>query len=115
MLLRTVMVCSAGAGIGDFSGDFFVLGQMRRHGCVFTVSLNSAMLRPTGSSSRIVDFNLSDDSRKFCKVTSRLRFLDRSLLIFSMLVRECESEPSGAVKSERCSPKALNWARARFR
>jgi hypothetical protein len=29
---RTVMVVSAGAGVDDFSGDFFVLGQTKRHG-----------------------------------------------------------------------------------
>ncbi len=37
------MVASAAAGVGDFAGDFFVLGQMSRHGCDFIVSLNSLM------------------------------------------------------------------------
>jgi hypothetical protein len=85
VLFRTVMVASPVVGVGGFSGDFFVLGQIKRHGCVFTVSLNSAMLRPTGSRSRRVDLNFSEDSRKFCRVTSILRFLERSLLIFWML------------------------------
>ena len=41
MLLRTIMVASPVAGVGDFSGDFFVLSQMRRHSCDFIVSVNS--------------------------------------------------------------------------
>src|SRR4029077_14270115 len=75
VLLRTVMVCSPAAGVGDFSRDFFVLGQIKRQGCVFIVSLNSATLRPTGSSSRMVDFSFSDESRKFCSVTVMFLFL----------------------------------------
>ena len=58
-LFRTVIVVSP--GVGDFCGYFFVLGQIRRHGSDLTVSLSSAMFRPTGSMSCMSVFSLSDD------------------------------------------------------
>src|SRR2546428_10559270 len=62
VLLRTVIVPSPAAAVAGFSGGFFVLCQINRHGCVFTVSLNSAIFCPTGARSRIVEFSFSVES-----------------------------------------------------
>src|SRR5262249_49492627 len=114
-VLRTVIVPSrAIAGVGDASGYFFVVGQISRHGCVFIVSLNCLMFSPAGCSSFVAIFNLSDDARRFCNVPSILLLSVRLVLIFSMLVSECERALSGFVRSERCSPNVLNCVRARF-
>ncbi len=47
-----------------------------------------------------------------------LLFSERLVLIFSMLLSECDSAPSGAVRSTRCSPKVLNcpsaWLSSEF-
>src|ERR1041384_1637460 len=102
------------AGVGDASAYFFVDGQMRRQGCVFIVSLNCLMFCPAGSSSVDATFNLSDELRRFRSVTSILSFSVRLVLIFSMFVSECESELSGAVRLDICSPKVLNCVSARF-
>ena len=59
-------------------------------------------------------FNLSDEFRRFRKVTSMLSFSVRLVLIFSMFVNELESALSGFVRSERCSPNVLNCVRARL-
>ena len=48
-VLRTGIVLSlAIAGVGDAPGYFTVVGQIRRQGCVFTVSLNCLMFSPAG-------------------------------------------------------------------
>ena len=114
VLLRTVMVVSVGeaVGAGDFSAVFFVLGQIRRHGWLLIVLLNSAMFFPAGSSSCMVAFSLSDESRKFCNVTWMLSFCVRLSLIFWMFLSELFSGLSGAVMSTRCAPKVLNCASA---
>ena len=65
LLFRTVIVASDAAGVGAFSGYFFVLGQINRQGWDFTVSLKYAMLRPIGSTSRMSDFSFSEEARKF--------------------------------------------------
>jgi hypothetical protein len=62
-LFRTVMVWSAARS--GFSGYFFVLGQINRHGWVLIVSLNSFTFSPTGSKLRMVILSFSDESRKF--------------------------------------------------
>jgi hypothetical protein len=64
-LLRTVIVPWLGAGVGDASAYFFVLGQIRRHGWVLIVSLNCLMFSPAGWSSVVATFNFSDDDRRF--------------------------------------------------
>src|SRR3979490_1125650 len=102
------MVGSAGAGAGDFSGDFFVLGLMRRHGWLLIVLLNSVMLCPAGSSSRMVDYNFSEEALKFCNVTWMLLICVRLSLILWMFLSELLSGLSGAVMSTRCVPKVLN-------
>jgi hypothetical protein len=96
------MVPWAGAGVGDASAYFLVLGQIKRHGWVLIVSLNSLMFWPAGSSSVVATFSFSDEFRRFRSVTSMLSFSVRLVLIFSMFVSECESALSGAVRSERC-------------
>src|SRR5438105_15231507 len=98
------MVASLDVGVGDFSGDFFVEGQISRHGCALIVSLNSLMFWPVGRRSLIVSFNFSDELRRFWRVSSMLLFSVRLLLIFSMLLSEWESALSGAVISAMCSP-----------
>jgi hypothetical protein len=114
-VLRTVIVpCLATAGVGDASAYFFVVGQIKRHGWVFIVSLNCLMFSPAGSRSVTASFSFSDELRRFRSVTSILSFSVRLVLIFSMLVSECESALSGEVRPERCSPNVLNWVRARF-
>src|SRR5262245_49123270 len=102
------------AGVGEASGYFLVVGQINRHGCVFIVSLNCLMFSPAGPRSVTASFNLSDEFRRFCSVTSMLLLSVRLVLIFSIFAREFESALSGAVRSERCSPNVLNWVRARF-
>ena len=100
-LFRTVIVAPAVAGEGDFSGYFLVLGRISRHGCVFIVSLKSAMFGPTGARSRMVDFSFSEESRKFCSVTLMLSFSVRLLVIVSKLFNDSVNGPSGAVRSTR--------------
>src|SRR4029450_2126666 len=112
-VLRKVMVPRAGAGVGDASAYFLVLGQIKRHGWVLIVSLNSLMVWRAGSSSVVATFSFSDEFRRFRSVTSMLSFSVRLVLIFSMLISECESALSGAVRSERCWPNILNWPSAR--
>jgi hypothetical protein len=100
-VLRTVIVPSlAIAGAGDASGYFLVVGQIKRHGWVFIVSLNCLMFSPAGSRSVTASFSFSDEFRRFRSVTSILSFSVRLVLIFSMLVSECESALSGAVRPE---------------
>src|SRR5260370_35175607 len=66
VLWRTFIVCPAvDAVCRCSSGYFFVDGQIKRHGWVFTVSLKSLMLRPAGPRSFMVAFNRSEESRKF--------------------------------------------------
>ena len=101
------MVASLVAGVGDFSADFFVPGQIKRQGCAFIVSLNSLMFWPVGPRSLIVTFNFSDELRRFWSVISMLLFSVRLVLIFSMLLSEWESALSGAVMSAICSPNNL--------
>src|SRR5437762_11352738 len=114
-VLRTVIVSSlAIAGVGEASGYFLVVGQMRRHGCVFIVSLNCLMFSPAGPRSVTASFSFSDEFRRFRSVTSILSLSVRLVLIFSIFVSECDKALSRAVRSERCSPNVLNWLRARF-
>ena len=87
-LLRTVIVPWLGAGVGDASAYFFVEGQIKRHGCVFIVSLNCLMFSPAGSRSIVATFSFSDEFRRFRRVISILLFSVRLVLIFSMLVSE---------------------------
>src|SRR5437762_11021650 len=107
---------AAGAGCSS-SGYFFVLGQTRRHGWCFTVSVRSLMFVPLAFSSgprlltsSITPFNFSDDWRKFWSVILMLSLLDRSVLIFSMLASAIESELSRAVRLVRFSTKVRNCA-----
>src|ERR1700730_14758227 len=97
----------ASAGVGAFSGGFFPEGQIKRHGWALIVSLNSAIFFPVGPRSLTVDFNFSEDARRFWSVISMLLFSVRLVLIFSMLLREWESALSGAVMSAMCSPNNL--------
>ena len=98
--------------MGDASAYFFVVGQIKRHGCVLIVSLNCLMFSPAGWSSVVATFSFSDEFRRFRSVTSMLSLSVRLVLIFSMLASECESALSGAVRSTRCWPKVLNWPSA---
>jgi len=74
--------------VADFSGDFFVEGQIKRQGWLFIVSLNSLMFWPVGPRSLIVTFYFSDELRRFWSVISMLLFSVRLVLIFSMLLSE---------------------------
>ena len=67
-----MIVASLGAGVGAFSGDFFVEGQIKRQGWLFIVSLNSLMFWPVGPRSLMVTFNFSDELRRFWSVISML-------------------------------------------
>ena len=59
------------------------------------------MFSPAGWSSVIASFSFSDEFRRFRSVTLILSFSVRLVLIFSMLVSECESALSGAVRPEK--------------
>src|SRR3954454_1585321 len=88
---RTVIVSGAARSraAGSSFGYFFVLGQMSRHGCVFTVCVRSFTFSPVavrfGPNEFIADFSFSDDSRKFCSVTGMLSFDAISVLILFRL------------------------------
>ncbi len=76
MDLRTLIVspeAAAGAAGVESSGYFFVLGQINRQGCVFTVCVSSFTFCPVAFKSGprlfMVDFSFSDESRKFSSVT----------------------------------------------
>ena len=86
---------------GDSSGYFFVLGQIRRHGCDFKVAVASltlsALVCREGPSEVNVDFNFSDEVRKFCNVTVMLSFFVKSPVISFKLISELERALSGPV------------------
>ena len=78
-----------------------MLGQTRRHGSDFKVAVASftfsALSWRDGPSEVRVDFNFSDETRKFCKVTAILSFLVRSAVSCFKFVSELESGLSGPV------------------
>ena len=68
-------VFASAAELWLFFGYFSVLGQINRHGWLFTVAVNfftfwplSFRSGPSWLRSARIAFSLSDDSRKFCSV-----------------------------------------------